>query len=70
MRHYRGKFTQVDVVNEPLALLPPPGGDSVELADYVFAQLLGKDYIRIAFTNFKLVADKGAKLAKTSVMLG
>ena len=33
-------------------------------------QLQHSDYIRIAFTNFKLVADKGAKLAKTSVMLG
>jgi len=27
------------------------------------------DYIRIAFTDFKLVADNKAKLAKTTVIL-
>ncbi len=27
------------------------------------------DYIRIAFTDFKLIADKSAKLAKTTVIL-
>jgi len=32
-------------------------------------QLQNFDYIRIAFTDFKLVADKGAKLAKTTVIL-
>ena len=32
-------------------------------------QLQNFDYIRIAFTDFKMVADKGAKLAKTSVIL-
>ena len=32
-------------------------------------QLQNFDYIRIAFTDFKLVADKKAKLAKTSVIL-
>ena len=32
-------------------------------------QLQNSDYIRIAFTDFKLVADKSAKLAKTSVIL-
>ena len=32
-------------------------------------QLQNFDYIRIAFTDFKLVADKKAKLAKTTVIL-
>ena len=32
-------------------------------------QLHNFDYIRIAFTDFKLVADKNAKLAKTSVIV-
>ncbi len=32
-------------------------------------QLQNFDYIKIAFTDFKLVADKNAKLAKTSVIL-
>lgn len=32
-------------------------------------QLQNFDYIRIAFTDFKLVADKNAKLAKTTVIL-
>ena len=32
-------------------------------------QLQNFDYIRIAFTDFKLIADKGAKLAKTTVIL-
>ena len=32
-------------------------------------QLQNFDYIRIAFTDFKLVADKGARLAKTTVIL-
>ncbi len=32
-------------------------------------QLQNFDYVRIAFTDFKLVADKHAKLAKTTVIL-
>jgi len=32
-------------------------------------QLQNFDYIRIAFTDFKLVADKKAKLARTTVIL-
>lgn len=32
-------------------------------------QLHNLDYIRIAFTEFKLISDKNAKLAKTSVIL-
>lgn len=32
-------------------------------------QLQNFDYIRIAFTDFKLVADMKAKLAKTTVIL-
>ena len=32
-------------------------------------QLQNFDYIRIAFTDFKLVADSKAKLAKTTVIL-
>ncbi len=32
-------------------------------------QLQNFDYIRIAFTDFKLVMDKNARLAKTSVIL-
>lgn len=32
-------------------------------------QLENADYIRIAWTDFKLISDEGAKLAKTSVML-
>ena len=32
-------------------------------------QLQNFDYIRIAFTDFKLVADNKAKLAKTTVIL-
>jgi pSer/pThr/pTyr-binding forkhead associated (FHA) protein len=32
-------------------------------------QLQNFDYIRIAFTDFKLVADKTAKLARTTVIL-
>ncbi len=32
-------------------------------------QLQNFDYIRIAFTDFKLVADKNARLAKTSVIV-
>ena len=32
-------------------------------------QLQNFDYIRIAFTDFKLVADRKAKLAKTTVIL-
>lgn len=32
-------------------------------------QLQNFDYIRIAFTDFKLVADKNAKLARTTVIL-
>lgn len=32
-------------------------------------QLQNFDYIRIAFTDFKLVADKKGKLAKTTVIL-
>lgn len=32
-------------------------------------QLENADYIRIAWTDFKLVSDEGAKLAKTSVIL-
>ena len=31
-------------------------------------QLQNFDYIRIAFTDFKLVADKNARLARTSVI--
>lgn len=31
-------------------------------------QLQNSDYIRIAFTDFKLVADKRGKLARTSVI--
>ena len=32
-------------------------------------QLQNFDYVRIAFTDFKLVANKNAKLAKTAVIL-
>jgi len=32
-------------------------------------QLQNFDYVRIAFTDFKLIADKNAKLAKTTVIL-
>ncbi len=32
-------------------------------------QLQNFDYVRIAFTDFKLVADKNTKLARTSVIL-
>ena len=32
-------------------------------------QLQNFDYIRIAFTDFKLVADKNAKLARTTVIV-
>jgi pSer/pThr/pTyr-binding forkhead associated (FHA) protein len=32
-------------------------------------QLQNSDYINIAFTDFKLVADKNAKLARTTVIL-
>ena len=32
-------------------------------------QIQNFDYIRIAFTDFKLIADKSAKLAKTAVIL-
>lgn len=49
MTRYRGRFAQVDVVNEPLDLLGIPGPDGVPLGGYVFDELLGRDYIRIAF---------------------
>jgi endo-1,4-beta-xylanase len=75
MTRYRGKFAQVDVVNEPLDLLGIPGPDGVPLAGYVFDELLGRDYIRIAFDaarsadpdallfiNETLVAAPGPKL--------
>jgi len=32
-------------------------------------QLENSDYIRIAWTDFKIISDEGAKLAKTSVIL-
>ena len=44
-------------------------GTYVNQAPVKRQQLQNFDYIRIAFTDFKLVADKGARLAKTTVIL-
>lgn len=61
MTRYRGKFAQVDVVNEPLDLLGIPGPGGVPLGGYVFDELLGRDYIRIAFEAAR-AADPDALL--------
>ncbi|MEZ5573036.1 MAG: endo-1,4-beta-xylanase [Halioglobus sp.] len=61
MSRYRGKFSQVDVVNEPLSLLALPGQSEVPLANDVFSRLLGKDFIRIAFEAAR-AADPNALL--------
>ena len=34
-----------------------------------YQQLHNSDYIRIAWTNFKLISDKNVKIAKTSVIV-
>jgi len=44
-------------------------GTFVNKAPVKRRQLQNFDYVRIAFTDFKLVADKKAKLAKTTVIL-
>ena len=44
-------------------------GTFVNQAPVKRQQLQNFDYVRIAFTDFKLVADKKAKLAKTTVIL-
>lgn len=61
LTRYRGKFAQVDVVNEPLNLVVFPGQDTAPLADYVFSRLLGKAYIKIAFEAAR-AADPDAQL--------
>jgi pSer/pThr/pTyr-binding forkhead associated (FHA) protein len=49
--------------------LKSTNGTFVNHAPVKRQQLQNFDYIRIAFTDFKLVADRKAKLAKTTVIL-
>jgi len=56
----------IDVFVEDLG---STNGTFVNHAPVKRQQLQNSDYIRIAFTDFKLVAGKGGKLAKTTVIL-
>jgi pSer/pThr/pTyr-binding forkhead associated (FHA) protein len=56
----------IDVFIEDLG---STNGTFVNHAPVKRRQLQNSDYIRIAFTDFKLVAGKSGKLAKTTVIL-
>lgn len=72
------EHARIDLVPSPLMSgvidifiedLGSTNGTYVNQAPVKRQQLQNFDYIRIAFTDFKLVADKGARLAKTTVIL-